>query len=133
MEALVMPTNKRILLVDDDSSLRATLRACLEVAGYTCIEAKDGQDARGWLEGGHPVDLIVTDHQMPRVTGLELIKGLKSQKNTEAIPIILYSGQLTADLKTHALQAGAIAVLEKPFPLQEFLDLVAQICEETMQ
>ncbi|MFA9563065.1 MAG: response regulator, partial [Nitrospirota bacterium] len=65
--------------------------------------------------------------------GLELIKGLKSQKNTEAIPIILYSGQLTADLKTHALQAGAIAVLEKPFPLQEFLDLVAQICEETMQ
>jgi CheY-like chemotaxis protein len=76
----------------------------LEVAGYTCIEAKDGQDAHGWLEGGHPVDLIVTDHQMPRVTGLELIKGLKSQKNTEAIPIILYSGQLTADLKTHALQ-----------------------------
>jgi FixJ family two-component response regulator len=39
---------------------------------------------------------------------------------------------LTADLKIHALQAGAIAVLEKPFPLKEFLDLVAQICEETM-
>jgi len=132
MEELVMPTNKRILLVDDDSSLRATLRTCLEVAGYICIEAKDGQDARGWLEGGHPVELIVTDHQMPKVTGLELVKGLKSQKNTEAIPIIFYSGQLTADLKIHALQAGAIAVLEKPFPLKEFLDLVAQICEETM-
>ena len=132
MEELVMPTNKRILLVDDDSSLRATLRTCLEVAGYICIEAKDGQDARGWLEGGHPVELIVTDHQMPKVTGLELAKGLKSQKNTEAIPIIFYSGQLTADLKTHALQAGAIAVLEKPFPLKEFIHLVAQICEETI-
>jgi CheY-like chemotaxis protein len=132
MEELVMPTNKRILLVDDDSSLRATLRTCLEVAGNTCIEAKDGQDARDWLEGGHPVDLIVTDHQMPKVTGLELLKGLKSQKNTEAIPIIFYSGQLTADLKTHALQAGATAVLEKPFPLKEFIDLVAQICEETI-
>jgi len=132
MEELVMPTNKRILLVDDDSSLRATLRTCLEVAGYICIEAKDGQDARDWLEGGHPVDLIVTDHQMPKVTGLELVKGLKSQKNTEAIPIIFYSGQLTADLKTHALQAGATAVLEKPFPLKEFIDLVAQICEETI-
>ena len=125
--------NKHILLVDDDASLRATLRVCLEVAGFICTEANDGHDARSWMEGGHPVDLIVTDHQMPRVTGLEFIKGLKSQKNTEAIPIIFYSGQLTADLKTHALQAGAIAVLEKPFPLQEFLDLVAQVCEETMQ
>jgi two-component system chemotaxis response regulator CheY len=122
---------KHILLVDDDSSLRTTLRTCLEVAGYTCIEAKDGQDAISWLENESP-DLIVTDHQMPKVTGLELIKGLKSQKKTEAIPIIFYSGQLVADLKTSALQAGAIAVLEKPFPLKEFLDLVTQICEETM-
>jgi two-component system chemotaxis response regulator CheY len=125
--------NKHILLVDDDASLRATLRACLEVAGFICTEAKDGQDARSWMEGGHPVDLIVTDHQMPRVTGLEFIKGLKSQKNTEDIPVIFYSGQLIADLKTHALQAGAIAVLEKPFPLQEFLDLVAQVCKKTVK
>ena len=123
--------NKHILLVDDDASLRSTLRACLEVAGFICTEAKDGHDARSWLENESP-DLIVTDHQMPKVTGLELIRGLKSQKITEAIPIIFYSGQLTPDLKTHALQAGAIAVLEKPFPFQEFLDLVAQICEETM-
>ncbi len=128
-----MPMHRRIRLVDDDSSLRSTLRSCLETVGYQCIEAKDGHDARGLLEVGYPVDLIVTDHQMPRVTGLELIKGLKSQKNTEAIPIILYSDQLTADLKTHALQAGAIAVLEKPFPLQEFLDLVAQICKKTVK
>jgi DNA-binding response OmpR family regulator len=71
--------NKQILLVEDDAGLRATLRTCLEMAGYTCIEAKDGQDARGKLENDSP-DLIVTDHQMPRVTGLELIKGLKSQK-----------------------------------------------------
>ena len=121
---------KHILLVDDDASLRTTLRTCLEMVGFTCTEAKDGQDARGRLEVDRP-DLIVTDHQMPRVTGLELVKALKSQKNTVTIPIIFYSGQLTPDLKTHALQAGAIAVLEKPFPLQEFLDLVAQVCEET--
>lgn len=121
---------KHILLVDDDASLRTTLRTCLEVVGFICTEAKDGHDARSWLEKESP-ELIVTDHQMPKVTGLELIKGLKGQKNTEAIPIIFYSGQLTADLKAHALQAGATAVLEKPFSLKDFLDLVAQICEET--
>ncbi len=124
--------NKNILLVDDDANLRAILRGCLEMAGYTCIEAKDGQDARDKLQNASP-DLIVTDHEMPKVTGLELIKGLKSQKSTEAIPVIFYSGLLTADLKTHALQAGAIVVLEKPFPLKQFLELVAQVCEEPMQ
>ena len=123
---------KLILLVDDDASLRSTLQTCLEVGGFICAEAKDGHDARSWLEKESP-DLIVTDHQMPKVTGLELIKGLKSHKNTEAIPIIFYGGQLTADLKTHALQVGANAVLEKPFPLKEFLDLVAQICEKTLK
>ena len=127
-----MSINKHILLVEDDASLRTTLRACLETAGYTCIEAKDGQDARGRLENDRP-DLIVTDHQMPKVTGLELVKGLKSQKITQAIPIIFYSGQLTADLKNHALQVGANVVLEKPFLLKEFLDLVAQICEKTVK
>jgi len=83
-----MSTNKRILLVDDDEALRATLRTCLEAVGYQCQEAKDGQEAREWLQGGHSVDVIVTDHQMPRVNGLELIKGLKRQVNTESIPII---------------------------------------------
>ena len=122
---------KHILLVDDDASLRAPLRTCLEVAGYICSEARDGQDARDRLENDRP-DLIVTDHQIPRVTGLELIKGLKRQKITEAIPIIFYSGQMTPDLKIRALQAGANTVLGKPFPFPESLNLVAKICEETM-
>ena len=122
--------NEHILLVDDDVSLRATLRTCLEMAGYLCIEAKNGYDARVWLEKGHQVDLIVTDHQMPQVTGLELVKGLKSQQKTKDIPVIFYSGQLTDDLISQAIRAGASEVLEKPFPLNEFLDLVAQLCEK---
>ena len=133
IEELMMPTNNRILLVDDDEALRATLRLCLEAVGYQCLEVKDGQEAREWLQGGHAVDVIVTDHQMPRVNGLELIKGLKRQVNTESIPIIFYSGKLTVDLKNLAIQAGVSVVLEKPFPLQEFLDLVAQVCEKTME
>ena len=113
---MTLPTNKRILLVDDDASLRATLRTCLEMVGYQCIEAKDGYDAaRRWLEHESP-DVVVTDYQMPRVAGLELIKDLKHQKNTEAVRIIFYGGQLTADLKAQAIQAGVSAVLENPSP-----------------
>ena len=126
-----MSTNKRILLVDDDASLRTTLRTCLEMAGYLCSEAIDGGDASDWLKEGYLVDLIVTDHQMPRVTGLELVKSVRSQQKTETLPIIFYSGQLTEELRVQACQAGASEVLEKPFPLKDFLDLVARVCENS--
>jgi two-component system chemotaxis response regulator CheY len=125
--------DKHILLVDDDPNLRAPLRACLEAVGYQCMEAKDGYEAREWLKGGHSIGLMVIDHQMPRVNGLELIKSVKNQANTKTIPIIFYSGQMTVDLKNQAMQVGVSAVLEKPFVLQEFLDLVAQVCEETVK
>lgn len=128
----LMSIPQHILLVDDDVNLRAILRACLEMAGFNCTEAKDGHDALSWLENQSP-DLIVTDHQMPRVTGLDFIKGLRGQQNTEAIPIIFYSGKLTPDLTAHAIQVGATAVLEKPFPLKDFLDLVAQVCGGTAE
>lgn len=126
-----MPTTKRILLVDDDATLRATLRLCLEAVGYQCKEAKDGSDARDWLKEGHSVALIVTDYQMPKMNGLELIKWLKCQVNTESIPVIFYSGQLSDELKVQAIKAGSHVVIEKPFPLQAFLDLVAQACEKS--
>ena len=132
-EELMMPKNKCILLVDDDETIRTTLRTCLEAVGYQCLEAKDGQEAREWLQGGHSLDVIVTDYQMPRVNGLELIKGLKRQVNTESIPIIFYSGQLAPELKVQAIQDGVRAVLEKPFPLTEFLNLVAHVCEKTVK
>ena len=53
--------------------------------------------------------------------------------NTDAIPIISYIGQLTADIQTRALEKEACAVLEKPFPLKEFLNLVAQVCEQNQK
>ncbi len=128
-----MPTKTYILLIDDDASLRETLRACLETAGYLCVEAKNGDAARAWLEEGHLVNLIVTDHQMPGVSGLEFVKGFRSDLKAKAIPIVFYSGQVTIDLKVQALQAGVSAVLEKPFPLQEFLDLVGRLCKESVK
>lgn len=128
-----MPRTQRILLVDDDAALREALRRCLETVGYQCTEAQDGSDAQDWLKEGHPVDLIITDHQMPRVDGMELIKGLKGQVHTESIPIIFYSGKLTHELKVQAIQAGSCAVIEKPFPLEAFLALVSQVCGKTIK
>ena len=60
-EEPLVPINTHILQVDDDASLRAALRTCLEMADYHCMEAKDGYDAPDWLEKDHPIDLIVID------------------------------------------------------------------------
>ncbi|MDH5428733.1 MAG: response regulator [Nitrospirota bacterium] len=128
-----MPTTQRILLVDDDAALRATLRTCLEAVGYQCVEAQDGSDAQDWLKKGYAVDLIVTDHHMPRVNGMDLIKELKIQAHTESIPIIFYSGNLSHELKIQAIQAGSHAVIAKPFSLESFLALVSQACGKTIK
>ncbi|MGE0473461.1 MAG: response regulator [Nitrospirales bacterium] len=64
----------RILLVDDGRQLRNVLRIALKGGGYDCVEAQDGWEARDMLTTGQMVDLIITDHQMPRMTGLELVK-----------------------------------------------------------
>lgn len=126
-----MAKKTHILLVDDDASLRATLQECLEMAGYLCVEAKDGDDARVWLDEEYLINLIVTDHQMPGVSGLEFVRSVRSQPRTKALPIIFYSGQLTNKLKAQAIQAGVNATLEKPFPLQEFLNLVGELSGKT--
>ncbi len=110
-----MAQKTHILLVVDDANLRATLRTCLEMAGYLCVEAKSGHDARIWLEEEHLINLIVTDHQMPAVSGLEFVRGVRSQPRTKALPIIFYSGQLTNKLKARGIQVGVNAMSESLF------------------
>jgi CheY-like chemotaxis protein len=117
---------KHILLVEDNESVREVIRTCLEAGGYHCAEVADGQAACDWLQTGKPIDLILTDHDMPCLKGLDLLQWVHSQSALTHLPVILYSGKMTADLRERALQAGAIAVLEKPFLFQRLLDLIAQ-------
>ena len=116
-----------ILLVDDDLQLRNVIRVTLESVGYVCSEAGDGQEARCFLEGGQGVGLIVTDHQMPQMTGLDLLRWVRSNASTSHVPVLLYSGNLTEELRKLAQEAGVHAVLAKPFPLEDLLSLVSQL------
>ena len=89
-----MTRTQQILLVDDDAALRKALGTCLEAVGYQWTEAQDSSVAKDWLKEGHPVDLIVTDHQMPWVNGMELIQGLKGQVPTESTSIFFNIGNI---------------------------------------
>jgi len=117
---------KRILLVDDHEMARQALKVFLEYHGYACEEAEHGAAALAWLEQGQHVDLIVSDNQMPVMTGLEFLVQVRANPHFGTIPFILNSGNITDEIKRQADQAGAIAVLNKPCNFSDFLAIVTK-------
>jgi DNA-binding response OmpR family regulator len=114
----------RILLVDDDYYIRELNAGVLIRFGYTVDTAADGADAWKCLHDAS-YDLLITDNRMPIVTGLELIKQLRSEDML--LPVILASGTvLDEELKQHPwLQLDA--TLPKPFTISELLDTVKKV------
>ncbi|MBD3306665.1 response regulator [candidate division KSB3 bacterium] len=122
---------KRILLIEDDVSQRQLFKTALENAGYTVLEAPDGQEG---LERYHqqPCDLIITDIFMPNKEGLETILELKTQYPSVRIIAISGGGSWVqhgrslgaTDSLEIARKFGADRVLKKPIKLQRLLALV---------
>jgi CheY-like chemotaxis protein len=110
---------KRILLVDDSEMARKAVKLFLEAQGYVCDEAEHGAAAFVRLDEGHGIDLVISDNQMPVMTGLELLKKVAGHPNLHSLPFILNSGNVTEALRDQALQAGAYAVLSKPTDFSE--------------
>ena len=113
-----------ILIVDDDFYARELSAGVLIRFGYKVDTAGDGADAWKALNDQN-YDLLITDNRMPRVTGLELIKKLRSEDMT--LPVILASGTVPVEeLKRHPwLQLDA--TLPKPFTPGELLDMVKKV------
>lgn len=86
-----MPRN--VLVVDDSMLIRHTVCRYLERIGYEVEAATNGQEALDLLEGEYRPDLIVTDLQMPKVSGSELITALKEKPATREIPIVILAGK----------------------------------------
>ncbi len=113
-----LPTGKeRILIVDDEKEIREICRMMLNHLGYSVITCSNAQEALSLLqETGDGIDLVITDHTMPKMSGLDLTKAIR-QMNPD-IPVILctgYSDRLNSDI---ARQAGACDLLMKPVDLR---------------
>ncbi|HCH65928.1 MAG TPA: DNA-binding response regulator, partial [Deltaproteobacteria bacterium] len=93
--------SKRILIVDDEPSIRTVLRAHLKRAGYHPLLAQDGQAACDILSTD-PVDLVVSDLKMPRMNGMELLSHCRS--NHPGLPFILITAHGTVDSAVEAIK-----------------------------
>ncbi len=115
---------KKVLLVDDNSSAREALSLVLKSQQIDCIEVGNGSEALEWL-ATHQADLIISDNQMPVLSGLDLIDQIQlHQKPENESPIILLSGHLNKADKERARKAGVFAILDKPCNFSEFLSIV---------
>jgi len=114
--------NKRILIADDDASLRDIFSIIFQSAGYAIEIKANGNDL---LNDNYVIpDLFLIDKQLSGLDGLNICKYLKSRSRTSHIPVIIVSA--TPDIAALALGAGADDYLEKPFPVSALLDKVAQ-------
>jgi CheY-like chemotaxis protein len=118
----------KILIVDDDSAVQATIRLLLERAGHSVVVANDGHKGLATLEGGN-FDLVFLDVFMPGIDGLETMRLIHQRK--PALPIIVISGNPGCpDYLNMATRLGAITTLQKPFKAAALLTAVAR-CLET--
>lgn len=114
---------KRILLVDDDVTLRTALIRYLQNRGYLVQEARSGKEALDLFEN-NPPDLVVSDVLMPEMDGLEFCRRLRATRSGQLVPFIFLSSRKAVDDRVQGHQMGADDYIVKPFEPKE---LVAKI------
>ena len=113
----------RVLIVDDEKSIRNTVSEFLRLGGYEVQVAEDA-DAAGALMQAQVFDVVVTDIILPRVSGVTLLQRIKER--TPDIQVIMMTGEPTVDTAVEAVRAGAYDYLSKPTGKRELLAVVGQ-------
>jgi two-component system chemotaxis response regulator CheY len=116
---------KSILVVDDTRSMRKMVAAVLTGAGYEVSEAGDGVEALE-LAQTRRFDLVVTDHNMPRMDGVTLVRELRQLGLYDDVALIVLSTEVDPALKQKGREAGATGWMAKPFDPERMLDIVAK-------
>ncbi|MGM0834191.1 MAG: response regulator [Pseudomonadota bacterium] len=119
---------KRIFLVDDSSTIIMSLSNILKQAGYAVGSASDGEAALEKLKGlSQKPDLIITDINMPKMNGLELIKAVKALPGYRFVPILVLTTESQQARRDEAKKAGATGWLVKPVQGTELVNVIKQV------
>jgi two-component system chemotaxis response regulator CheY len=113
------------MTVDDSASVRQMVAFTLKNAGYDVLEAQDGQDALAKLT--RPVNLVITDLNMPRMDGIGLVKSLRAHAAHKYVPIVVLTTESQESRKQEARAAGATGWIVKPFRPEQLLGVVKKV------
>ena len=118
--------SKRIMTVDDSTSVRQMVSFTLKQAGYEVVEAVDGKDALSKIEGSG-IHMVLTDLNMPNLDGIGLIRKVRASPALKGIPIIMLTSESQASRKLEGKAAGATGWIVKPFTKQQLLAVVKRL------
>ncbi|MHC4715663.1 MAG: response regulator [Planctomycetota bacterium] len=127
--------SKKILVADDEAHIRHIVSMKLSNAGYEVVTAEDGEEALELAQAETP-ELIITDYQMPYLTGLEMCRKLRDAKVAGEVPVLMLTAR-GFDIEPDEMAAAGISdVLSKPFSPREVLQKVHELigqAEETQE
>ncbi len=118
---------KTILTIDDSRTMRDMLKMALGGAGFTVLQAVDGQDGLNVL-ARQPVDLIITDINMPKLDGYGVIRAVRKDPTYNDTPILVLSTEGEQESKDIAKDAGATGWIVKPFDPDGLVKIVNTVC-----
>ncbi len=113
-------TGKRILIVEDEPAIRQMIAFGLRRAGFEVREAVDYREARAALADQRP-DLVLVDWMLPDMSGLELTRTLKRERETRELPVIMLTARAEEGDKVNGLESGADDYVTKPFSPRELI------------
>ncbi len=116
----------RILVVDDDVEIVDMTALLLRGAGYDVATAGSGEEALYAIQEARP-DVILLDINMPGLDGWEVLRVLREDDGTRALPVIMFSVNFEVREKLHALQLGAHDYVTKPFDTEELLRRIGEV------
>jgi DNA-binding response OmpR family regulator len=117
---------KRILLVEDTPHLSEEIADILRMEGYQVTVVNNGLEALALLSEAKP-DLIITDLLMPKMDGYEFVREIRSMTPFGSIPIVILSARTSAADKTHGMEVGANAFIQKPCKAHELVTSIKSL------
>jgi len=122
-----MDLSMNVLIVDDFATMRRILRNILKQLEFTNIfEADDGTTALEVLEK-QKIDLIISDWNMPKMTGLDLLKVVRSNSELKSIPFLMVTAEAQKKNVIDAVQAGVSNYIVKPFTADQIMEKLEKI------
>src|SRR5215211_2291243 len=121
---------QRVLVADDDAAIRGVLRDFLQDEGYEVLEAENGPEVLGALNGNQDArpQLVMMDVRMPELSGLDVLRDARKSQNDQ-LPVIIMTAFGTSNIAIEAMQLGAYDYITKPFDLDEVLLTVQRFFE----
>ena len=126
MDIAYQPTTHTVLVIEDHEDTACLLSFVLERAGFAVIHAIDGGDARHLTATTPPPDLVLLDISLPSLTGLELLRIIRTTPEWQWIPVILLTADSRSETMTEAANLGATEYILKPFAPERVMKSVHQ-------